>query len=308
MKRDVKTSEPVNFDQFKNEFKGTVDKLMGNTGCSQIITVKKTNRGPVQALIVIQSQGKISPVFYIDEVFQEYQQGISIQQLAEKAVSVQMENQAALLDINVFLDYEKAREQIFCRIIGTIQNQEYLENIPHTDFLDMSVTYHYVINDRYSILINNEHIQQWGISDRHLHETACRNMRRRKPYRLASMAGILKDALHLPIGSEAVGKPEEAGPEMYVLTNDQMDHAAVNIIFGDVLSEIAAKIGGDFYLLPSSIHECIVLPVSSAAGGEAESLKSIVSEINENYVDAAEVLTSSVYRYICSNEKLVIAA
>ncbi|MCD7834324.1 MAG: DUF5688 family protein [Lachnospiraceae bacterium] len=95
---------------------------------------------------------------------------------------------------------------------------------------------------------------------------------------------------------------------IYIITNEDLCFDAVNICFPDLLRVIRRQVGGDFYILPSSIHECIILPDSEWGKITAESLQGIVKEINAKYVAAEEVLGDSVYHYSMEKQGLEIAA
>ena len=83
--------------------------------------------------------------------------------------------------------------------------------------------------------------------------------------------------------------------EMYVLTNKTMLNGASTMMYYGVLDSIADKIGHDLYILPSSIHELILVPVKS--GYKADELKKMVCQVNSDEVSDNEILSDSVYCY-----------
>lgn len=81
----------------------------------------------------------------------------------------------------------------------------------------------------------------------------------------------------------------------YVLTNARRAFGAENILHKDILKKFAIE-HGDFFILPSSVHEVLLL---SDQGYDVKGLRSIVREINgdERIVAPADVLSDNVYYY-----------
>lgn len=89
-------------------------------------------------------------------------------------------------------------------------------------------------------------------------------------------------------------KDEE--PKMYILTNRRGIYGASFIADKRVLGSIAGRLGGDFAILPSSIHELIIVP--DVKRDMLPELKSIVEEVNKTLVDDQGVfLSDNVYVY-----------
>ena len=45
-----------------------------------------------------------------------------------------------------------------------------------------------------------------------------------------------------------------------MMTNEAKVHGATTMMYKDAVKVLAEKIGGDFYLIPSSIHEVMAIP------------------------------------------------
>ena len=88
---------------------------------------------------------------------------------------------------------------------------------------------------------------------------------------------------------------------MYVLTNDTKVNGAAAILNDDIRQEIAEKVG-DFYMLPSSIHETLIVPKD--AGMEFKELEQMVQEVNQTQVAPGERLSDHVYEYDAKEHEL----
>jgi hypothetical protein len=82
---------------------------------------------------------------------------------------------------------------------------------------------------------------------------------------------------------------------MYVISNRDKINGAACILYKDVLKDFAQTIESDLYILPSSIHETIVVPKTPATN--PQDLSQIVKETNDNHVEREEILSYSVYEY-----------
>ena len=88
---------------------------------------------------------------------------------------------------------------------------------------------------------------------------------------------------------------------MFVLTNDTKVNGAAAILNDDIRQEIAEKVG-DFYMLPSSIHETLIIP--KEAGMEFKELEQMVQEVNQTQVAPGERLSDHVYEYDAKEHEL----
>lgn len=93
---------------------------------------------------------------------------------------------------------------------------------------------------------------------------------------------------------EMLGFPESGMP-VYVLTNPENFLGAGGIILPSVLTQLSDFFMQDFYILPSSIHEVIVIPVDRI-NFTPEQLARIVGNTNRHFVSKPELLSNYVYR------------
>ena len=91
---------------------------------------------------------------------------------------------------------------------------------------------------------------------------------------------------------------------MYVVTNRYRNLGAAVMLYPDVWKKAVEKIGGSFYILPSSIHEVILIPENYGIG--KIQLEVMVEEINNTEVDEEEILSDSVYYYNAKEGKVLM--
>ncbi len=177
---------------------------------------------------------------------------------------VKNEEEAPDFDISGFKRWEVVRENVYAKFINAEQNKELLEKIPHRNFMDLAVVYYAVARDSAredigTILIYTGHMEMWGQEEKNLYQTAMMNMRTDGEADLAAIETIVKRIVPdfiFPAASDNVPR----NTSMYILTNRSKRFGAAEILDKRTLRMIADKVGDRFIVLPSSLHETIVLP------------------------------------------------
>ena len=93
---------------------------------------------------------------------------------------------------------------------------------------------------------------------------------------------------------------------MFVLTNESKLNGAAMLLCPETMDKIAEQVGSSYYILPSSIHETLVVPFSD--GMNVDDLKNMVHEVNSTQLSADEILSDSVYIYDYDKHRIVAAA
>ena len=94
-------------------------------------------------------------------------------------------------------------------------------------------------------------------------------------------------------------------PRQYVMTNKRRKYGASILLFEDELASVAEKMHGDFYILPSSVHEVLAVPEDLMKDQE---LKEMVKNINDSEVAEEEILSYTIYKYNCRTGEVEVAA
>lgn len=158
-----------------------------------------------------------------------------------------------------FFNLESWKNKLGIKVIKTEKNRELLEEIPHLDVLDLSLTF-YVILDRQcegsaTMQITNEYMRQWNLETEELYEMAMRSAVRLLPAEFCSLPDMIRRITGIEV--EAIrGMQREC--QMYVLTNSSKIQGAACMFYPHVLEMIGEILKEDFYILPSSIHEVII--------------------------------------------------
>lgn len=184
-------------------------------------------------------------------------------------------------------------------VVAADRNAELLAKVPHQEMEDMAVVYRFVVESdeagRATILVTNELLDKMGVTPEQLHADALENAPELRPAVIKGMSEVMVDMMG-PGAAEMFGIDEFPQDEMmYVATVPDKISGAGVIAYQEFMDQAAERLGGDFYILPSSVHE--VLLVKDDGNANFRDLKAMVEEVNATQVAPEEKLTDSVYHY-----------
>ena len=262
------------------------------------------NNGVRRSGIMISEKGiNISPTIYLEEYFHQFRMGYPLEQIAKDIVGLyeKIRFQNSWEDGEKVKDYEFVKDKIIYRLIGREENQELLKEIPYKSYLDLAIIYYVLLEvDEYgmaSMMVRAEHMDMWKVTEEDLYYRACKNTQELLPYEFAPMRTVIEELLGL-------GMEEGPAEKMYILSNEMRSYGAAALIYPDCLRKIADEVGENFFVIPSSVHETIIVAESEAPG--REELGSMIEEINETQVEAEEVLSDRAYYYDRESGKLAL--
>lgn len=263
------------------------------------VTIKeviKNNNSKLTGLIIREVPKRIAPIIYIDTLLKELEKAeITIQDAVEWIVRMYENNKEMKYFSNVFTqDKEHILERVEYRLVNKALNKKLLIEVPHKDFLDLAVMYNVIVNKDESksatFLVNNEMIEALEINHEELEEAARRNTEK-SGFKKTNMIDIMENIN----GVKVKNKEADYAMPMYVLTNDMGHNGANVMLYSNLFNELSDEYGSDLYVLPSSVHEVIVIPVLPDA--DPVILKMIVAEINRTEVSKEEILSETVYKW-----------
>ncbi len=188
-------------------------------------------------------------------------------------------------------DYSKAKDHLMMQVVPAERNREMLESIPHRIVEDLAVVYRVefpgVIDSFASTLVTDSILEGYGISADRLHEDAVTAQKANHPPVLKNISEML--------GEMTGGLADMPESPMWVATAGKGINGASVIQIPEFLEESAAVLGGDYFILPSSIHE--VMFIKDDGTFEREALENMVRSVNETEVSEADYLSDSVYHY-----------
>lgn len=279
--------------------------------------ITKNNGIVLTGLTFTEENINISPTIYLEEFYKEYEEGRNLEEIIEELKEIYNHSKMeGNLNMDFFTDYQKAKMNIVYKIINYEKNKELLEEIPHRKFLDFAIVYYYLVDmkefSNASIVICKKHMENWGVSEEELYKVAEYNTPRKLPMHFCGMMDLLQELSEdefvmdfrteercMEIGDEwklllevHIHKDETG---LYVLSNQSRLFGAAVLMYPGVAEECARKLDADYFILPSSVHEVILLPDERQI--TKEKLAQMVCEVNETQVEPEEVLSDFVYYF-----------
>ena len=267
----------MNYTEFMNAMLCEIRGQIGVEVRTELYTVTKNNGTRRTGILFKQTDSNLAPTIYLEEFYQKYLQGQQVPDLADSICSIYQEIRVKkTCDCQNLFDFNHVKEHIVYKLIRCDANEELLKQIPYEPFLDLAVVYYIQIdNTRFgsaAIQIRNEHLRYWRVEKEEIRRLAGKNTPRIYPVQIQQIVRF-----------------------MYVATNEQCSLGAAVMRYPDFREKVRGMIGEGFYILPSSIHEVILVPESF--GMEPERMQEMVKEINQIGVAPEEVLSDSVYYF-----------
>lgn len=184
------------------------------------------------------------------------------------------------IDVGDITDFAYVKDKVCYKLVNTSMNRELLSTVPHRDYLDLAIVYYIPLsltdNGLATLNITDGLAHIWDTDEETLYKLACSNTpvlnRGCVTPMLDIMGSIMNDMLDGIMKIHKTHKHETSSYEgfdftytdsgsfpMCIATNQNKTYGA-SILLYDGFLETAAEKFGSFYILPSSIHELIIVP------------------------------------------------
>ena len=232
-------------------------------------------------------------------------------------------------------DYSYFRDKVMFRLVSSDRNRQYLRHRPHRGRLDLEIVYYYQCRigkeSMGTISVGDEDLNRCGISEEDIYRDALRNTPILNPPVICPITDLLNSFtdpdgmpdlgapvrdmdpdgmpdLHAPVRDADPDEGVDIGlpvyePDLYgnapvpllVLTNESKYCGAACMLYEGLLRDLSDEIRSDLFIIPSSIHEVLLLPDEGEFS--EEELSALVCEINAHFINPSEILSDHVYRF-----------
>jgi len=241
---------------------------------------EKANGVVLTGIEVRSEDSNVATVIYIDKMIEE---GLTVDEVAEKVSELAKEKAKPSIDTSVFTDKDFVTEHLRARLYNKATNAEVFRSAEKYGFADLIIV-PYIENviENGSVRINNSLLDGLGMTADEVLDIAEENSR--QAVKVQTMAEIMAEmmGMELPMDDDA--------PQMHVVTNDTKTFGAYAII--PMLNYFKDKFPEGFAVLPSSVHEVIVVETNDPT------LDNMVQEVNDTQVQVEEQLSNHAYRFV----------
>lgn len=293
----------MEFEAFKNTITDLVSKEVedrGLEGISMKLTTVESPDGMTDRLMVSVDDSKMSMAFRLKEIYQSVEDGEDIDHAVYKMVNTIEDNISFVKekeqDVKSFIsDYEKVKDNTYLRLIPG--DSPILKSTPHRMIEDMAL----VVNvhlDSFSdehgkscVVVTKPLMEMYGIDEAQLFADAEKNSLANEPIVFKPLLDMVKDL----ISKDEIPNPEDVGIVTYIATNTSGFQGAAVAGYPDFCEKAAEAIGGSFYMLPSSVHEFILIKDDGTP--KAKDLNRMIKNVNETVLEPRDVLSAQCYHY-----------
>ena len=273
-------------DEIKNyaaDVTGVLESLSGE----YVYEVKEVNKNntTLTAIVVKKEGSNAGAAIYVDGMYEKLSVSEAARQILEQAKKALADFN---LDVSFYTDFEKVKDKLTVRLFS---RNRYAQDLAHRPVGDLyeTLSVDVEMNSQLgSIGVKPEHLDSWGITAAEAFEIAEKNMNA-KEIKVMNIMDML---------GELMGTPAEGVelPDVYVCMFADSDTFGAPVMLTDKFrEEMEEKFPDGYYILPSSVHEVIVLPQGSM---QAMALADMVKQINASVVDPSEQLSDSIYECI----------
>ena len=256
-----------------------------------------------EALTIRPENSNIAVNLNMSKYFEACEKETDFGTIVEKAVDAIEDGlkHQPVLDVDALTDYEQMKDKLVMEVVSSKINENVLKNIPHKELEDMAVVYRFVLNSkedgRETILVTNQMLETMDITPEQLHTDAMKNAPELKPAVIKGMSEVIAEMMgKSPEDLTDMGMSMDPSDEqMFVATVPDKIHGAGVIAYQNFMDQAAERVGGDFFILPSSIHEVLLVPDNGIIS--LGDLKAMVKDVNATQVAPEDKLTDSVYHY-----------
>lgn len=266
------------------------------------VVEQKKNNGQVCVGISFTKPGqKISPVIYIEPFYEEVRCGEPVEGIMQEIAQTAEESMGGSIPdfCNHIGEYDRVKEYLGVRLVNTKANRQELARLPHREMEDLSLiaVVRHPMKDKAgfgSIKVTEDMWKEWGVSADQMFEQAWKNEERPT---LQEIEGLVKNEGNKNDLFALESLPRHPGEMWYILTNDRLIDGAALIAFPGVTEKLDELFPEGFFVVPSSLHETMIVPKRSAGYITPEIMGQMVRDINRTYVDKKDILSDRIYEY-----------
>ena len=237
----------------------------------------------------------VAPVLNIEKFYDQVTTTVPYSEVIEDMTYFAMKalDESQQISVEPFSNYDEMKEKLTMQAIPIKGNEEMLIKTPHQQMADIAIIYRFIVGETergtMSTVVTNDMITTYGITADELHADAAQAMKYEHPYEIRPLFDVL--------GAMSPDFAENEQPDnmLYVATYPSAMYGAGSIGHPDFMEDAAVVMRGSFFILPSSIHEVLLLPDDGTV--KYQELLAMVTNINEAMVSPEERLTDNVYHY-----------
>lgn len=282
--------------EFAEKVRKAVQEVLGDQYFVDAGENLKLNETRLWSINIHSKNRSIAPVIFLDSFFQKYEEGKDFDDIVDNIVKMYWEYVPKNdVDLSYLMDYEKVKGKICLRLCNYEKNSELLKDSVYIPFLDLAVMFYIKFEDtdigRGQIRIRQNYLEKWNVTTEDLMKDAKKNSEKELDLRVMEFEGF----------------------PMYVMSNKSLTEGASSILYPEALERFSSKSETNLFVIPSSIHEVILIPDLDYVPEDSEEwaektteLKKMISQVNREELRTDEILSDNLYYFDRSVKRLKI--
>lgn len=294
----------MDFNEFIQNLVNVVEDKIEDDTHVIVNSVVKNNGIHLSGLCFKNDSFCASPTIYVDYYYTKYNEGMAVEDIANEVIKVYEHNRLANdFNMDFFVNYDEVRDKLFCKIVNMDKNEEMLSYTPFRQYLDLAIVVYCKVDNAdigmASVIIRNNHLNMWEKSADEVIDTALYNTRNKMKYSISHIIDTLEDVSP----GECNFEENDLKVPMYVISSENKIFGAIYMVYQDVLKEIYNIMGGEYLILPSSVHEFITIKYDTDT--DVQNINAMIQEINKSSLKEEDVLSDHAYRYSDNDQVLI---
>ena len=305
----------MRYKEFMASVKDTLEKkLLERKASVEINSIVKANDRVKDSISIIIPGRTSSPTVYLNDFYEWHMKGGTVDEISDKILEIFDRCSRDIPEEFLrFESFEEARHNITLKVLNTAINEAYLEDTARLEYLDLSVVFYCTViigvqKHVFCSKISHDLMKSWGMNEHMLYDLARRNTPRLLGVYLREVKEVIMEMLE---GADDQIREsllwaleDENRSPMYILSNYSRNSGAGNMFSEGILKSLAEQLNGDLYLIPSSIHEVLVIPVNSRL--TRDEVDAMVSDVNRTVLRPEDILSDHVYIYRRQEDRIVM--
>lgn len=281
----------MTYQQFQQEIIHRVRQSITEEVTLSLQSIPKNNQIQLDGLTITPKDCNISPTIYLNSFYEAYRHGSSLASITAEISRIYQENRPSeSINTSFYTDFSQVKDRLMVKLIHYSRNQSLLKDIPHFRCMDLAIVFYCLISvtpaGSATILVRNSHLALWNMTKAALLPLALQNSVSRLEPSFSPLSELM---------DEPEEEPSALHTELHILTNRHKLFGAACVLYPGLLESISDSLHSDLILLPSSIHEILLLPEPGSPGQEA--LNEMVRDVNLTQVSPEEILSDHIYYY-----------
>lgn len=308
----------MEFNEFAEKVRSSAQEILGDDFYVELKEIIKINGIRMTNVTIYNKNTSVAPSIYLEDFYEQYVSGKSFDGVMNKIMKVYWEYKPEEnLDLSYINEYELVKSKLVISLVNHEKNIEFTKDCPTIPFLDLDIIFNIELNNSLGnglIKITDKMMATWEINSQTLLEDAMFFTMHNHKEKCFTMFEYFISA---PAGKELISCEEldyrsyEFLKQTWIVTNEDGYRGAAVMLYEGMMSKFADVFESSYYIIPSSIHELILIPDKECASYDClpdlECIKSMVKMVNSTEVSPNEVLSDNVYYFDRYEGKVLLA-